>query len=82
LTATIDSELALVAQLVEQRTFNPLVLGSSPSERNTSPGGEMADAADLKSAGLKNRVGSSPTQGIIGLVAELADAADSKSAAL
>ena len=55
----------LVAQLVEQRTFNPLVLGSSPSERNHSPGGGIGRRSGLKIRRPKNHVGSIPTLGIM-----------------
>ena len=52
-----------LAQLVEQRTFNPWVEGSSPSRLMTllnAGVAELADALDLGSS-VFGRVGSSPT---------------------
>lgn len=46
-----DAPNALVAQLVEQRTFNPWVAGPIPAGRTKCRSGGMADAADSKSAG-------------------------------
>lgn len=53
---------ALVAQLVEHRTFNPGVAGPIPAGRTKSQYGGMADAADSKSA-EETREGSSPPAG-------------------